>query len=149
VSAHVYRAYDATGRLLYVGCTVDLDARLRAHSEHSPWWLFHSEVTSEQFPTQDAALEAEAFAILTEHPRWNMRGRDPEHPDGKTHDSSAPWLAYEMGVWRRWIKAEGDRQRLAKESRDNAARRRTLLVEIEMVKTGAFSDEDLTAAVDA
>lgn len=140
----VYRAFDAAGRLLYVGCTVDVESRLRAHSDGSPWFLFHADVTLEHFDSYDDALEAEAFAILTEHPRWNMKGRSPEHPDGKASiAAAAPWLAYELEVWRRHRKAESERRQLASATRKNAMARRTLAVEIDMVRAGAFSDDDL------
>lgn len=141
----VYRAFDATGRLLYVGCTADVEARLRAHTDGSPWFLFHADVTLEHFDSYDDALEAEAFAILTEHPRWNMKGRSPEHPDGQTNSTcGAPWLAYELDVWRRHRKAETERKRLAAATRQNAMTRRTLAVEVDMIRAGVFSDDDLT-----
>lgn len=102
MSAFVYRAFDAQDRLLYVGCSVEVDARLRYHQQHAAWWVFAVRIEREEFADQDAALQAEAAAIATEHPRWNVIGRSPDHPDGymsRIQDGS--WLAYERDVARR------------------------------------------------
>lgn len=104
--AWVYRAYDADGRLLYVGCTAEVGARLSYHAQHAPWWIFHSAITTEQFDSEAAARDAELEAIATEYPRWNVVGRSPDHPDGPVSRAtglrSAPWLWADVQVWRRW-----------------------------------------------
>lgn len=110
--AYVYRAFDSEDRLLYVGATVGLRTRLRGHSKSSPWWLFHSYVVIDRFESHPAALEAEAKAIATEHPRWNVDGRSPEHPDGRISSGggggklAAPWLRGELVVWREWMRQQ-------------------------------------------
>lgn len=105
MSVYVYRAFDANDRLLYVGQTVSVETRLRAHERHSPWFIFMARVEQVAYPTREGALEAEAEAIATEFPRWNVHGRSPEHPDGPIKFSlySTPHLAAEVGEWRQWI----------------------------------------------
>lgn len=99
MSAHVYRAFDSAGRLLYVGCSVSVDARLRQHEASAQWWLYKDKLAVEEFASQDEALAAEAEAIATEHPRWNMTGRSPDHPDGRCSTiQQARWLDYERDV---------------------------------------------------
>lgn len=98
MTAQVYRAYDAAGRLLYIGSSVCVETRLRAHERnHSYWWPFHARITRETFATEAEARAAERLAIATEHPRWNVRHRSPDHPDGRmTCRRSAPWLRDEI-----------------------------------------------------
>lgn len=67
----VYRAYDQSGTLLYVGFTAAPGARLAAHHRDSAWWSFVSRIDVQMFATADAARAAEATAIVTEHPSYN------------------------------------------------------------------------------
>lgn len=101
--AFVYRAFDARDRLLYVGCSVDVDARLRYHEQHAAWWIFATRIDRQEFASHELALAAEAEAISEEHPRWNIVGRSASHPDGyisRIQDGS--WLSYERDVARRF-----------------------------------------------
>lgn len=107
MSAAVYRAYDAEGTLLYVGCTVALDARMRDHEKNSPWWFFHCHLEVKRFASHKAALAEELRLIQTEHPRWNVRDRSPGHPDGPVRCiTSAPHLALEIQTYRAWKAAK-------------------------------------------
>jgi predicted GIY-YIG superfamily endonuclease len=84
---YVYRLYDATGDLLYVGWSKNPHMRLRQHKQDNPHWAF--DVTRGRisvFPDRDSALAAEKEAIRTEHPFWNITSRwihhlewQPEH----------------------------------------------------------------------
>lgn len=68
----VYRWYDATGRLLYIGCTVDLAGRMRVHrSKGSDWVPLAAHVEVESHPTRTAGYAAEKAAILEEQPIYN------------------------------------------------------------------------------
>lgn len=69
----LYRFYDATGDLLYVGITVDPGKRLTRHSGDKPWWNEVARVELEQHPTRSAVLAAERLAIANERPRHNIR----------------------------------------------------------------------------
>lgn len=75
---YVYRCYDASGLLLYVGCTRDVAGRLQVHA--SSWNNPASAVLNmrmashevEEFPTFEAARAAEREAIANEAPLANL-----------------------------------------------------------------------------
>lgn len=72
---HVYRVFDRTGDLIYVGCSNNLFTRLAQHEELS-WWAPQAfKVKSRIYPSYDVGLKAERLAIQTEHPRWNVGGK--------------------------------------------------------------------------
>lgn len=74
---YVYRVFDAAGRLIYVGCTKDLNRRLRYHQYgYTAWWNSQAvKVRAKVFPTKAQALLAESAAIRDERPRWNISGK--------------------------------------------------------------------------
>ena len=80
---YVYRAYNATGDLLYVGSTHELGTRMDAHASQSTWWLDAAHFTFTTHPSRADAYLVELGAIRREHPRWNIRDRAKDHPDGK------------------------------------------------------------------
>jgi predicted GIY-YIG superfamily endonuclease len=67
----LYRFFDATDVLLYVGITADLPARMKKHRSEKPWWVHVHHITVEQFDTRQEALDAEALAIRWEGPLHN------------------------------------------------------------------------------
>jgi predicted GIY-YIG superfamily endonuclease len=67
----VYRAFDATGTLLYIGCTVDFERRKKQHSYTSRWFFDAVEWTTEEYPTFRTARDAERHAIETEGALYN------------------------------------------------------------------------------
>lgn len=70
----VYRFFDATNALLYVGVTVAPAAgRLRQHSKESAWHVFAARVTEEPFADVRDADAAEIEAIVREKPIFNRR----------------------------------------------------------------------------
>jgi hypothetical protein len=74
----LYRFYDSTGRLLYVGITLDPGSRWKNHAKTKPWWTDVAQVTVELHPDRAAVLEAERAAIIAEQPVHNVvhnRGR--------------------------------------------------------------------------
>jgi predicted GIY-YIG superfamily endonuclease len=120
MTALVYRAFDANDRLLYIGCTTSFEARMKNHELNSPWWLFRDRIETQEFPTHADALAEESEAIATEHPRWNVRGRSEDHPDGPIWSRFwAPHLADEVDVWRTWIRTR-DAERI-RQMRERAA----------------------------
>ncbi|HET7736435.1 MAG TPA: hypothetical protein VFK52_10695 [Nocardioidaceae bacterium] len=67
----VYRAYDAAGRLLYIGCTLDFDRRRREHESCRPWGRSVARWDVQRFDNQAAALAEEERAIGEERPLHN------------------------------------------------------------------------------
>lgn len=73
---YVYRCFDDSGRLIYVGSSVNVEQRM-AHHRAMSWW--HSQVVRvdcQEFCTIDLARAAETLAIRSESPRWNVRDRE-------------------------------------------------------------------------
>lgn len=69
----VYRMYDRTGRLLYVGVTGSLGKRLDDHAEKR-WFPLVRDIRLEWFPDRSAAEDAESAAIRDEGPEYNVAG---------------------------------------------------------------------------
>lgn len=67
----VYRLYDDSGGLLYIGCADDPEVRFEQHLSKS-WWRSVSRTSLEWYDTRTEALAAEAAAIADEAPEWNV-----------------------------------------------------------------------------
>jgi predicted GIY-YIG superfamily endonuclease len=69
----LYRFYDRTGVLLYIGITVDLGERMKAHAKDKLWWsdVDRSATRIEYLDNRRAALDAEREAIKAEKPLEN------------------------------------------------------------------------------
>jgi hypothetical protein len=70
----LYRHRDDRGVLLYVGISGSVVQRLDEHSKRSRWHHLIRHVDVEHFKTRGAARAAEAEAIETERPIYNIRG---------------------------------------------------------------------------
>lgn len=69
---YLYRHFDAEGRLLYVGITVDPVARLRNHKLNAPWARDIARVeVSVAFGSREEAEDAERRVIRAEAPTYN------------------------------------------------------------------------------
>lgn len=68
----LYRMFDPSGDLLYVGITMRPVDRLRAHSKDKNWWSEIATIRLETYPDQAALKEAERSAIRAESPRYNI-----------------------------------------------------------------------------
>lgn len=137
MSAEVYRAYDAAGRLLYVGCSSDVDTRLKAHATDSSWWPFHARVERVSYLARAEAEAAEAEAIATEYPRWNVIGRSLDHPDGYANSyHRATWLEYERDVARRLRKLRDEEANLRRKFLRNQMALRATLTEVTVISSG-------------
>lgn len=75
---YLYRLLDRFGRVVYIGVTRNLPARLRAHRRKlgAAWYSY----TSEEYPDAEAMLEAEAAAIHDEQPPLNHAGLEGDRP---------------------------------------------------------------------
>lgn len=68
----LYRFYDLTGRLLYIGITSSPRLRFEQHKALKPWWadVAVREVTF--YPTRELLESAEIKAIRRERPLYNI-----------------------------------------------------------------------------
>ncbi len=84
----LYRLYDGTGRLLYIGITDNVRTRMNGHSNTQPWWEAVTRVIVETHPDRVAAETAEWNAILAEKPVFNVQKtrapRSPKPPGNRT-----------------------------------------------------------------
>jgi len=89
----LYRFYDRTGVLLYVGITVDLAVRMATHAKEKTWWLRvdRSATRIEYYDSRRAALDAERDAIKTEKPLENDQHNEwaEIEPDGEGDQAHA------------------------------------------------------------
>jgi predicted GIY-YIG superfamily endonuclease len=83
----LYRFYDASDALLYVGITGELKTRFAQHAADKRWWAKVARKTVEWHPTRQAASLAELAAIRTEHPAYNVAGA----PTAKRKRRGAPF----------------------------------------------------------
>lgn len=72
VPTSLYRLFDETVQLLYVGVSVRVEQRLHEHSRDKWWWpeVEHQVIT--RCATRREALELEAEAIRLERPKYNV-----------------------------------------------------------------------------
>ena len=89
----LYRFYDDTGALLYVGITHNPGARFPQHEKDKPWWNEVRGISIEQYPTRDAVLAAEQRAIRVENPRYNIqRPTTPKRATGARARIGLVWI---------------------------------------------------------
>ena len=69
---HLYRHFDAEGKLLYVGVSISALNRLASHQQNSHWFWDISKVEVSKFETRQASLDAETAAIKNEKPLHNI-----------------------------------------------------------------------------
>lgn len=69
----LYRFYDASNVLLYIGITNSVPRRLDQHEDEKPWFLTVARVEVEHHPDRQAALDAEKNAIKAERPKYNVQ----------------------------------------------------------------------------
>ena len=85
----LYRHYGENYTLLYVGVTINPYIRIAKHKNNSEWYEEIRSITFEWHETRDDALAAEAIALSTEDPIYNINGRytivpqDGTHPEAK------------------------------------------------------------------
>jgi predicted DNA-binding transcriptional regulator AlpA len=68
----LYRHYDAHGKLLYVGISLNVMSRRLTHEATSPWFLEVVRIEIEHYPSRDEASRAEKSAIRRERPQHNV-----------------------------------------------------------------------------
>lgn len=70
----IYRLYDKTGQLLYIGISHKPDVRWGQHSEEKEWWPEVDRRDVEWLATRASAERAELAAITAEKPLHNKAG---------------------------------------------------------------------------
>lgn len=89
----LYRFYDEDGSLLYIGITLDLPARMRAHRGDKPWWTEVYRIEIEHFDSRPEVDRAERESILNERPKYNvMYNKAPAFAPGSFSDPLIPDL---------------------------------------------------------
>jgi hypothetical protein len=71
----VYRHFDSSGVLLYIGMSSSAKVRYEFHKRKSPWFSQVVKWTLEEFDTRASAMAAEKAAIETERPLHNKTGK--------------------------------------------------------------------------
>ena len=80
---HLYRHFDASGALLYVGVSLSAVQRLAQHKNCSHWFEQIARVEIETFTDRQQALDAERKAVATEKPRHNVQGGRKVRPQSR------------------------------------------------------------------
>jgi len=75
----VYRFFNESGDLLYIGSTFVPHLRWTQHKQRD-WFAEVATVTVEHFTDTDAMKRAEVVAIRSEQPRYNIACRDERPP---------------------------------------------------------------------
>jgi len=82
----VYRAFDAAGDLLYVGCSNNPERRWAEHRTTSPWWTEQARRFHLSGPyNYDTARRLEREALATEDPKYGMT---PERRSAHTRNAN-------------------------------------------------------------
>jgi excisionase family DNA binding protein len=106
--ASLYRFYDATGCLLYIGISSTAATRWSGHHRRH-WWPRVTCATIEHFANRRDAAKAERDAIKLERPLWNkvhaVRQRQARPLPAATEGEPTDWLspgvvAKQLGVGR-------------------------------------------------
>jgi hypothetical protein len=95
----LYRYYDAGDRLLYVGISFHAVVRAAQHRGEKPWWSDVRRMEVEHLSTRRDALQAEAEAIRTERPIYNVVGNMQRRHDNRRSGPAPmnPWMCMNCG----------------------------------------------------
>ncbi len=102
-SAVVYRFFDETGRLLYVGMTSVGVARWFDHSISQPWWSEVANATVSHFASVEEALDVERLAIINEDPLHNVTHKHKARPRTVIKPRRRGGSVYRESARGRWI----------------------------------------------
>lgn len=94
----LYRLYDASGQLLYVGIAANLEVRWRAHAKQQSWWPEVARKQIEWHPDRFEAAAAEVRAIDTEGPLHNVSRGIAARPDGPLGGKTSVYLNEELAT---------------------------------------------------
>jgi predicted GIY-YIG superfamily endonuclease len=89
---HLYRMFDADGRLLYVGISSRMPRRMADHNKFSRWFCNVAQIKLEKFGTRELVVQAEANAIKAEKPKYNVHHKAIEKPRNTRQRFSSDYL---------------------------------------------------------
>ena len=72
VRTALYRHFDATSKLLYVGISLSAVERLREHRIYASWFERIARIEIQWFQSRGSAMNAERRAIICEKPECNI-----------------------------------------------------------------------------
>ena len=78
----LYRFYDASDTLLYIGITGNMPARMAQHRADKSWWPEVSVIRLEQFQSRAELQSAERESIRIERPKYNKVFNGQQHSTG-------------------------------------------------------------------
>lgn len=100
---YLYRIYDTTGNLLYIGITLDLNTRMNQHRKHwknGQWYKTAGPIKTELYQDRASAALAEHRAIVREQPAHNWC-QEEQHKDAPLPDPAPIRTAeFHAGRWR-------------------------------------------------
>ena len=68
----LYRLYNSSQNLLYIGRTNDINKRFSKHAQIQPWWPEVTMAKIELLSSLDTLMRAEQLAIFAERPKYNI-----------------------------------------------------------------------------
>lgn len=73
----VYRIFNHSGDLLYVGASRNFKYRMHSHAASKPWRreIDETRTTVEWFDSLDKASDRESWIIVSENPLYNIHGK--------------------------------------------------------------------------
>lgn len=92
----LYRFFDASDVLLYVGITVDPGARFKKHGGDKEWWGEVDRIDIARHATRKEALDAERKAIKEEQPLHNVVHNEFVQPESINHDEVVAQFAGQL-----------------------------------------------------
>lgn len=79
----IYRFFDGSDRIIYVGISNNPRARWEGHAADKPWWTDVATREIEWFDTRKDAERAERQEISAHSPRWNVAPGMPDRSQPK------------------------------------------------------------------
>lgn len=73
----LYRFFDRSGTLIYVGISDNWPTRMKQHSRTQDWFDEIAQITFETWPDRESAEEAERQAVINEGPTYNKHYHQP------------------------------------------------------------------------
>jgi predicted GIY-YIG superfamily endonuclease len=98
----LYRFYDRTGGLLYIGITMNPTARWKQHSQEKNWWTDVANITIEPHQDKGSVILAERLAIINERPKYNIIHNRATQPIADDTISQCPTCDKESIYSRAW-----------------------------------------------